>query len=89
MYKGGAIVCAADKVDYFSYLHQGLRCLVCGEEIELRAGDKKNVILHIIRLLIRVQAVFLELQIIVKLGVILLLKGEVKDGNYSKKNFCI
>jgi Competence protein CoiA-like family len=43
MYKGGMIVCANDtNLNYSSYLKEGLRCLVCGEEVYLRKGDSRK-----------------------------------------------
>lgn len=43
MYKGGTIVCADDdKLDYSSYFSEGLCCLVCNEDVHLRAGYEKQ-----------------------------------------------
>ncbi|MBD2539010.1 hypothetical protein H6G60_09355 [Coleofasciculus sp. FACHB-SPT36] len=36
------MIAGADDADYLSYLHLGLRCLECGEEVHLKRGDKKR-----------------------------------------------
>ncbi|MEH1998207.1 MAG: hypothetical protein V7L00_05565 [Nostoc sp.] len=43
MYQGGEIIVSADEdLNYDSYINLGLRCIICGEEVNLRRGSVRN-----------------------------------------------
>lgn len=43
MYRGGEIIVSADEdLNYYSYVSLGLRCIICGEEVNLRRGSVRN-----------------------------------------------